>query len=72
MKRIAIVLVTLLSVASWGGSASAAEKGIRRYRAEASDGQLLRFRTVLDDGRRRLDAVFFGDRVSGKWDVDVR
>ena len=60
MKRIAIVLVVLLLVPLIPGSASAAERGIRRYLAEASDGRYLRFRTVLDDGRRRLDAVFLG------------
>lgn len=60
MKRIATVLVVLLVVPWLGGSASGAETGIRRYRAEASDGTFLRFRTVLDEGRRRLDGVFFG------------
>ena len=60
MKRVAALLTVLLVVPSFVGSASAAEEGIRRYRAEASDGQVLRFRTVLDDGQRRLDAVFFG------------
>ncbi len=59
MKRVAVVLtVFLVVVPLFVSSASAGEKGIRRYRAEASDGRLLRFRTVLDDGRRRLDGVF--------------
>jgi hypothetical protein len=61
VKRIAIVLVALLIVPLLAGSASAGEKGIRRYRAETSDGQVLHFRTVRDEGRRRLDGAFFGD-----------
>jgi hypothetical protein len=61
MKRVAIVLVTLLVVPLFAGSAAAAEKGIRRYLAETSDGQFLRFRTVREADGRRLDGVFFGD-----------
>ncbi len=61
MKRIAIVLAVLLVVPLVAGSASAAEKGLRRYRAETSDGQFLRFRTVRDEGGRRLDGAFFED-----------
>ena len=66
MKRVAVVLLVLVVVPLFGGSASAAETGIRRYRAEASDGRFLRFRTVLDDGRRRLDGVFFGAERSSE------
>jgi hypothetical protein len=61
VKRVAIVLAVLLVVPLLAGSASAAEKGLRRYRAETSDGQFLRFRTVRDEGGRRLDGVFFED-----------
>jgi len=62
VKRIAIVFVALMIVVPFlAGPASAGEKGIRRYRAETSDGQFLRFRTVRDDGRRRLDGLFFGE-----------
>jgi len=61
MKRLAILLVALLVVPLLAGPALAREKGIRRYRAELSDGQFLRFRTVRDDGRRRLDGLFFGE-----------
>ena len=62
MRRVAILLTVLhVVVPLFAGSASAAEKGIRRYRAEASDGQVLRFRTVRDGDERRLDAVFFGE-----------
>lgn len=62
MKRIVIVFVALMIVVPFlAGPASAREKGIRRYRAELSDGQFLRFRTVRDDGRRRLDSLFFGE-----------
>lgn len=62
MKRIATVFVALMiAVPFLAGPASAGEKGIRRYKAELSDGQFLRFRTVRDDGRRRLDSLFFGE-----------
>jgi hypothetical protein len=62
VKRIAIVFVALMIVVPFlAGPASAREKGVRRYRAETSDGQFLRFRTVRDDGRRRLDGLFFGE-----------
>ena len=65
MKRVATLLAVLLVVPLFGGSASAAEKAIRRYRVETSDGQVLRFRTVRDEGQRRLDGVFFGPRWLG-------
>ncbi len=61
MKRIAIVLAVLLVVPFMAGSASAAEKGIRRYVAQTSEGQVLRFRTARDEGVRRLSTVFFGE-----------
>jgi hypothetical protein len=62
MRRVAIMLVVLIVVSAFEGSASAGEKGIRRYLAQTSDGQSLRFRTVRDDPTRRLDAMFFGER----------
>ncbi len=62
MKRIAIVLAGLLVIPLLAGPASAADKASRHYRAETSDGQTLRFGTVRDeDGRRRLNSVFFGE-----------
>ena len=59
MKRVVIVLASLLAVSLSAGSASAAEKGIRWYRAETDDGQFLAFRTVREDTGRRLDGLFF-------------
>jgi hypothetical protein len=64
MKRVAILLAALLVMPLVAGPASAAEKGIRRYLAETSDGQVLRFRTVREDTGRRLDSLFFGEDVS--------
>jgi hypothetical protein len=60
MKRIAILLTALLVSPSLATSASAAERGIRRYRGETTEARVLRLRTVRDEGQRRLDAVFFG------------
>lgn len=52
MKRVAIVLASLLLVLLLAGAASA--DGLRVYRATTSDGGVVRFRIIREDTRREI------------------